>query len=104
MGLHTHQDLSRKIQQLHIQCSRVLLSSEVTAPCVSCLSLRVCLSSGLLATVPTNSNGNRNGNSDTGFAVEASHETPAPSGEQLLPHHSCWSVAVTLCLMKKPLV
>lgn len=38
------------------------------------------LSSGLLATVPSNSNGNRNGN-ETGFPVEASHDPSPPSGK-----------------------
>lgn len=40
------------------------------------------LSSGLLATVPSNSNGNRNGNNETCFPVEASHDPSAPSGKQ----------------------
>lgn len=39
------------------------------------------LSSGLLATVPSNSNGNRN-NNEACFPVEASHDPSTPSGKR----------------------
>ncbi|TWW64848.1 cryptochrome circadian regulator 1a [Takifugu flavidus] len=41
---------------------------------------------GLLATVPSNSNGNRNSNNETCFPVEASHDPSAPSGYQVPVH------------------
>lgn len=61
------------------------------------------MSAGLLATVPSSCNGNRNNNSETGFPVEASHETAAPSGKWHKTDGSCGSVAVKLCLMKNVL-
>lgn len=44
------------------------------------------MSSGLLATVPSNTNGNSN--SETGFPAEATHDAAAPSGKW---HYTCSS-------------
>lgn len=62
------------------------------------------LSSGLLATVPSNSNGNRNSNNETCFPVEASHDPSTPSGKQSETMEPPRASAREACLNRKHLV